>query len=301
MTADGNRLTYLLERNQGDVYVGELGDDGAHLGNVRRLTLDDRNDWPRAWMPNSREILFDSNRGGSWSLLKQDREEWTAEAVAVIGDIEGNGALSPDGAWILHWASNDLMRLPVSGGPSEQVLTAPWGDEEVYFRAFRCGRAPESGCILGERDEAQTQYVFTSFEPLAGRGEELVRVEDKPPFTFWDLSPDGTRVALVHNENSIRLIELPGGAEAELSRDGWILGESVAWSADGESLFIDGGPLESTVYKKALLNVTLDGEVHVLRQKANEWHIFPVPSPDGRFLAFGVVVFSGNVMMLEGF
>ena len=301
VTADGNKLSYLLERNQSDIYVGELGDEGATLMNVRRLTLDERNDYPGTWMPDSREVLFHSNRSGNWALWRQSLEEADPESLATTGQASVHAALDATVSWILHWSSDDLMRLPATRGPSERVLTTSWGGEDVTFRGFRCGRAPGSGCVLGERDTSQTEYVFSSFDPVAGRGDELLRVEDKPPFTFWDLSPEGTHVAMVHRDDRIRLIELSSGAETELAPEGWMGGEYVAWSADGKSLFLDGAPLGSTVFKMELHHMTLEGEVHVLRRRTNEWNVLPVPSPDGRYLAFAAMVFSGNAMLLEGF
>ncbi len=294
LTRNGRHLSYLLEQNQSDVYFGELRNGGALLTNARRLTLDDRDDRPSGWMRDSQEILFRSNRGGNWSLLKQDIHGTTAEALTAYS---GGGEVSADGSWILYWMSHDLMRMPVVGGPPERVLTTG----SVSAGAFRCGGTSRSGCVLGERDLERNQYVFTAFDPLTGKGEELTRVEDHPPFSNWDLSPDGTRVALVHNDGRVRLIELSTGKETELSREGWQMGETVSWSEDGKSLFIDGNRLGSRFLRKGLLHVTLDGEVHLLRQRPNEWHIYPVPSPDGRYLAFGVMVFSGNSWMMEDF
>ena len=39
----------------------------------------------------------------------------------------------------------------------------------------------------------------------------------------------------------------------------------------------------------------------VLRDKQNEWHVRPVASPDGRYLAFASMIFDSNVWMIENF
>ncbi len=62
----------------------------------------------------------------------------------------------------------------------------------------------------------------------------------------------------------------------------------------GMNVYLDSG-------YPALLRVGLDGQVHVLREKANEWHIKPAASPDGRRLAFATMPFHGNVWMIEDF
>ena len=84
-----------------------------------------------------------------------------------------------------------------------------------------------------------------------------------------------------------------------MARDGWRLGEFVAWSANGPGLIMDGNP-RSSFFRKSLVYVPLDSdEVHVLRREPNQWHVSPKVSPDGRYLAFGLMVFSGNAWMIQ--
>jgi len=35
------------------------------------------------------------------------------------------------------------------------------------------------------------------------------------------------------------------------------------------------------------------------QREPNQWHVRPKISPDGRFLAFGLMVFSGNAWMIQ--
>ena len=158
--------------------------------------------------------------------------------------------------------------------------------------------------MLGERDSEAAKYVFSSFDPVQGKGPELARIEDRPPFINWGLSPDGTQVAVVHNDDdSIRIVTLATGKERVLRLNEWQGFEFVSWAIDGTGLFINGGGKNryTNLYYPALLRVALDGQVHVLREKANEWHIYPVASPDGRRLAFATMPFHGNVWMIEDF
>ena len=43
------------------------------------------------------------------------------------------------------------------------------------------------------------------------------------------------------------------------------------------------------------------GQVTVLRHEANEWHLFPAASPDGKHLAFATMVLDSNAWMVEDF
>jgi len=299
MTSNGKGLVFLLVRNQADIYVAELDANGTRLKNEQRLTLDEREDRPSVWALDSRSVLFQSLRGGSWDIYKQDIEQAAAEAVVVEPGSQESPVMSPDGSWILYRSSGDILRVPASGGPAEHVLTGLVGRAQ-----FRCSSPPSTVCVMGERDSEAAQYVFSSLDPVQGKGPELVRIEDRPPFTNWDLSPDGTQVAVVHNDDdSIRIVTLATGEERVLHLNEWQGFEFISWAADGAGLFISGGGMN--VYLDsgypALLRVGLDGQVHVLREKANEWHIRPMASPDGRRLAFATMPFHGNVWMIEDF
>jgi Tol biopolymer transport system component len=149
--------------------------------------------------------------------------------------------------------------------------------------------------------EAQNnQVVFSSFAPLQGRSAELVRVEvDPATITFWDLSPDGSRIAFgVKDEHrgEIRILPLAGGPERTVHlKDAKNL-QSVAWTADGAALFVTNWASEGY----SLWRVNLTGQMRLLR-KAGIWLERPVPSPDGRYLAFAEGTASSNAWMLEKF
>jgi hypothetical protein len=51
-----------------------------------------------------------------------------------------------------------------------------------------------------------------------------------------------------------------------------------------------------------LLHVTLSGKVKpLLRNGRGQWMQNPLPSPDGRYLAFNAETWDSNVWMLENF
>src|SRR5205085_5245839 len=63
-TADGKVLTLLRGDWLPSVYIGTLASDGTHLLAQRRLTLDENENFPTAWTPDSKAVLFSSNRNG---------------------------------------------------------------------------------------------------------------------------------------------------------------------------------------------------------------------------------------------
>jgi Tol biopolymer transport system component len=297
-SVDGDRVSLHLEENQLDVYVADIASSGQALDNVRRFTFDERDDTPTGWSPDSGELFFVSDRGAIPGLFSQGRDDGDARAIGgVFAHNEGHSQLSPNGRWILFWDRNmKLMRTPVDGGPSEVVLEATLGSD------FNCPLIPrpDYDCVVSIK-EPDNAYGFYAFNPEYGLGNRLVSVsiEGRPPFYNWSLSPDGQSVALVHNQNILRIIDLESGDETPHTLDGWILGEYVAWSTDGRGLFMDGNDNDRT-FKKALIHYSLEDRAGtVLRERPSQWHVTPKSSPDGRHLAFGLMVYSGNAWMIE--
>ena len=187
---------------------------------------------------------------------------------------------------------NAWMRAPVAGGPGKVVAPG---------EAIHCAPTARK-CIQGERDATTTEYVFSTLDPIEGRQDEVARIVDNPPFTNWDLSPDGERVAVVHNDGRIRIVELATGSEYVLTNESWWFGEFVSFAADGKAVFVDGSRSRTlATTRKSLLRVSLGSETDVdeLRYRRNVWHILPQTSPDGRFLAFAAMTFSANAYMIE--
>ena len=305
ITADGKRLSYLKIRMWDDVYLAELGSEGARVKPPRRLTLDNRGSQISDWTRDNRAILFFSDRNGKSQLFKQSLNESVAEAV-----VEGPGnvfdaRISSDGSWMLYVESPDtnpgappspqrLMRRPAAGGSPEMVLEEPAGVRLTFWCPLRSG----SLCVLGEQERKQA--AFYTLDPVRGKGDRLATIE-----VFWPnaaVSPDGSRLALVDahkHHDRIELLTLSSRDWRELSLEpGWGNLQSVAWAADGKGFFVTSWLPDSF----NLLHVTLAGKVSpLLRNGHRQWMTSPLPSPDGKYLAFQAQTWDGNVWMLEGF
>ena len=296
-TIDGSRVSFLLEENQADVYIGDLGDGGRKLTNVRRFTRDERDDYPVGWSDDGSIIYFASDRGASANIFQKVLEGGSASLIGHTSSYQNDRHVqqSPDGKWILYWGDDMvLMRKPAAGGPGEVVLQGKRASD------MRCPRATgaDTDCIVSLR-EADNQYVFYAFDPEYGMGKKLLAVEDDPPFSNWSLAPDGKSVALAHNNGEIRIIDLEKGSEAVHSKEGWIFGEYVEWSADGHGVFMDGSAINRQ-FKKSLIYYSLDDrEATLLREAPSQWHVLAVSAPDGSKLAFGLMKYTGNAWMIE--
>jgi len=294
------------------IYVGELEANGTRLTNPRRLTRDEYSEWPARWTPDSRSAVFWSERDGKWDIFKQALEQNADLEMLPLGtEPKWYMSFSPDGLWILYMALSEaqfpggsvpvrIMRVPISGGAPQLVLTASGTTD------LRCTRPPANLCVFDEQRE--NHQVFTSFDPVKGRGRELAKIETEPSMTRpWDLSPDGTRLAILANSQKdvgnnngarIRLVSLANEATKDLVVPGSHNLCGADWSAAGDALLVCSYTTEGSV----LLRVNLAGEakplwpgqLSILGTKA-------VPSPDGRHLAFADWSIESNAWVLEGF
>ena len=123
-TVDGQRLAFLQERSQNDVLVAQLEDGGRRLGEVLRLTVDERQDAPLGWSPDGRTLFFQSSRAGTRNLFRTvldgGRAEFVAEKVGGQHYLE----FHRDSNTVLFWSGSELVRVPAAGGPAETLLEA---------------------------------------------------------------------------------------------------------------------------------------------------------------------------------
>jgi Tol biopolymer transport system component len=324
ITADGKRIAFVRKTDQSDVYVGTLEKGGLRLTATHRLTLDDRMDWPGGWLRDSKALLFFSDRNGNFDLFRQRIEDRAAEEVVADSEDKRVPQLSPDGSWILYLsfpraqgglppASGRLMRIPVSGGSPEPVLEVNgypgsarvprerWLPSARGYPDFRCSSriVAKSPCVLSEANGKR--IAFSAFDPRLGRQGELARIDIDPSDTFWDLSPDGSRIAfgkLEERGGHLCILDLAGGKRQEISVKEWSNLISVGWSVDGRSVFATNWASKGG----SILRVTLDGEIQLLYKAPSSSQLErPVPSPDGHYLAFGEVATMSNAWMMENF
>jgi WD40 repeat protein len=319
-TADGKHVAFVRKADQSDVYVGDLEPNGLRLKATRRLTLDDRMDWPGGWLRDASTVLFFSNRSGNFDIFKQGVNARTPEEIVAGPEEKRNPQLSPDGSWILYFSwpstygslpsSGRLMRVSASGGTAESVFEVKgypgsaqvprerWLPSARGYPDFRCPSVPDlsRSCVLAEAN--QDQVVFSAFDPIQGRKGELARLDVDPSDSFWDVSPNGSRIAFGKFEASvghIRILDLAGGEPRVVElRNGDHL-TSVGWAAHGNGVFVTNW---SSV-AGSILHVALNGETHLLHRAAGMTLERPLPSPDGRYLIYGDVITTSNAWLIE--
>jgi len=301
-TADGKRLAFVRGATQHTVYVADLVAGGKRILNPRHFTLDESDNFPQSWTSDSRNLVFTSNRTGQFEIYKQSLEENTPKLVSN-GSFRDT-VVSPDGKWVfgIPWPkTNDsrdpdqLMRMPFSGGPAELVTTALTNSIDGIF----CARSPSNLCVLGERTEDRKHLIFTSVDPLKGRGPELTRFDLDPSVDYWTfhVSPDGTRLAVSANQaGPIHILSLRGQPEQVIRANFNNAGE-FHWAADGKGLYVPDHVKGGSI----LSYLDFQGNMQVVWQNPGGGRILGDPSPDGRHLAMAASSSSNNVWMMENF
>lgn len=303
---DGKRLVLQKTTSQGQVYLGQLAAGGTRLNPPRRLTNDDAFDRVTAWMPDSKAVLFDSDRSGTPGIFKQLISENTAEPVTTEGKVALFPRVSADGAWIFYVVPAEpipLMRIPISGGVPQLVLQMPKGLNHD------CAHAPARLCVVLEESQDNKQVMVSAFDPLKGRGKTLRTMEKDAAAHLGDfgsaLSPDGSTFAIARSFDAdirIHLLSLVGSPDREITVKGWssLSAWGLYWAPDQKGFYCSSvSPKVNT-----LLYVDLKGNARVLWQykaAANRFSFWGIPSPDGRYLAIHLGVANGNLWMLQGF
>jgi Tol biopolymer transport system component len=299
--ADGRRLAVLKVNFQHDVYIGQLEANGARIKTPRRLTLDERDDAPGPWMPDSKTEIFSSDRNGNWDIFKQAIDQTSAEPLVTGPDDEFAKGITPDGLWLLYTvrkqgdasAPERLMRMPISGGSPELLLDAGVGINDIA-----CAKRPPSTlCIVTKRE--QEGMVFSAFDLATRQSRELPKFEKVDD---WDFFQDGSRIALLTNEQGksrIRIVRSSGEMEREfiVERPGnW----GIFCSADGRGLYLAATPEPGVA---TLYYTDLRGQSRVLWQQKGRRGGFSAiwPSPDGRYLAMVGTTTTSDAWLMEDF
>jgi serine/threonine protein kinase len=302
VTADSKRIAFLKSENHATIYVADLEAGGARIRNSRHFTLDESMNFPQDWTNDSQAIIFTSNRSGHFGIYKQSISADVPETIASGAVGFRDTRVTPDGKWVLGiiYPKNggpseldQIMRIPINGGSPELVATSP-------ISGVFCARPPSTLCVLGERTEDRKQLIFTSFDVVKGRGPELARFDVDPEVDFvdFDVSPDGTRLAVCGNtEGPIHILSLRGESAHVIPGKKFQNMQQFFWAADGKGLYVTDTVKGGSV----LSHLDLHGNTQLLWENPGGAWIWGLASPDGRHLAILSSTMNRNMWMMENF
>jgi DNA-binding winged helix-turn-helix (wHTH) protein/Tol biopolymer transport system component len=313
VSKDGKSSALRTMEQHSDVYISELEAGGQRLTVPQRLTLDDRGDFVFAWTPDSKAVVFLSDRDGPIHIFKQAIDQSQPELLVGGDDALAIPRLNPAGTDLLYLVMPKqvqpsqnvrIMRVPLAGGPSQVVLEAQgiWNEQ--------CARLPATLCIFSPG--GSNQQRFFSFDPVTGAGTELVsaRINKDVGFPNWSLSPDGkylaTRILRPSQDAAIRILSIADGSESTIEVKGWSQLVGIDWAADDKSLWAAGVNRKRSGFGGpatcSLLGIDLDGNARAMARVSDVCFLAGIPSPDGRYIALeGAKADSSNVWLLKSF
>jgi len=306
-TADAKQLVFLRGNSHASVFVGDLAGKGTRLQNSRRLTLDDNYNLPSAWTPDSREVLFSSERTSNRMMYRQAIAPGTA-AQLVTPSVNTNyylAGLSPDRTGILlegeplDSRKMGLYRVDSKGGAARLLFNTGG------FVLFSCSDKTANLCVFGRPTTEKNELVVAAFDPLGSPGKELLRIPlengsnaDIGFDYWWQLSPDGSTIGIVKKHgNQIRLVPLSGGPTRTITMNGYPDLQEFFWATDSRSMFVStiatGGAI--------LVRVSFSGDAQPIWHRPQSTHAWGFPSPDGNHLAIMDSNTESNVWMINNF
>jgi len=106
ISADARRLILLRANSFPQGFLAEIDAETGRFKTPRRLTLDENPNGVYAWTFDSRAVLFNSSRSGTFKLYRQDIDQAVPEVL-----MERRGSfmprLNPDGTHVLYVAEVD--------------------------------------------------------------------------------------------------------------------------------------------------------------------------------------------------
>lgn len=284
---NARRLVLVRFDSNYDVYSARV--DGEHLAVERRTT--DPTDQLAVNFTQRGDLLVASDRSGDYDVYSLD--SGGAMSPVIQGPGHQTWAMERSGE-LLHWDTQPQgIRLIAGHAP---VLRFPVGAEPGPFDplppsgvSVRCAAAI---CILRQLDGAQETFSVLDVArggigpPFRRRKGDLLRP--------WGLSPDGSEL-VVADGSAIELTRVDDGTTLTVP---WHRGkvQGAAWSADPSRLLLTGEDETGFV----LWSASRSGEATELHRSRDTWLLFPLASPDGRFIAFTGLAMQTRLVALDG-
>jgi len=300
---DGKEVVALRDvDSHPNIYVADLPPtlEYPRFTRIRRLTFTEADEYPHAWTPDSRSLIFESSRSGKSDLFRQEIDGSEAKPLLLSDRHKALARITPDGKWIFYneqipanrW---NLMRFPMKGGQAKIVLA-----NQPVQGEFACALGATGRCVA--RTVQNGQFLFWDLNSEGGKGRELAKTAWSPAIVGdWDISPDGSQVAIPNHDPhkaTIRLVPLDaraGTSEKIVTVRTLKNLSGVVWAADGKGWYVAVGDANRGV----LYFVDLEGRVRTNLMESIR-ATYAVPSPDGRHVAFADWTVSANVWKLSG-
>ena len=274
---DGKTIAFVRDTKEAhDIYLMP-----AAGGDCHRLTFDNRLIMGFAWTPDSREIVFSSNRGGAnMGLWRISTSGGTPERLTVGSDgaygpaisLQGNRLIYGSGSW-----NENIWRIPIGAGhragKAEKLIFSDMQEEGPQYSpdgsriAFQSTRSGNFEIWRAAADGLDLVQLTSLGGPLSGTPR-------------W--SPDGHWICFDSRPNShanIHIISSDGGPVRRFINDN--SDDAVgSWSHDGHWIYFASNRSGSwQIWKR-----TVEGGAPV--QITKNGGFAPLEAPDGKSIYY---------------
>ena len=186
ISPDGQRVAVYVTDEDQDVWIWDLGRE-----TMDRLTVDPGRDTFPVWTPDSREVVFSSDRGGTFELF-QKAADGTGTVKRLTEATEGRGlfpsSISPDGKFLVYHAGASVSDLRVlsleSEGSPEPLLASEFSERSGEL-------SPDGRWLAYQSDESgENQIYVRPFPEVDGGRFPISAGGGSEP--LW--SPDGSEI-----------------------------------------------------------------------------------------------------------
>jgi len=202
-----------------------------------------------ALSPDGKTLVFAAIWGGTQQLYRRGMDQLSA--TPIVGTSGGSSPFfSPDGQWVGFWASGELRKAPLSGGPAvtlckaAALFGASWGDDgTIVFATARNGGLWRVSASGGTPDALTTPQSgeFSHRLPHMVPGGRAVIFTISKGANLWD----DTQIVARSLETGQQTVLVTGGSDGQYVSSGHLvyirLGTLMAVPFDPVRLAVIGG------------------------------------------------------------
>lgn len=247
-SADGKRLAFLRTNIVPSIYVGRLTAGNTELSGVEKLTLDEQQNRPYDWTPDSKAIFFISNREGGFHIFRQQPGQAAPEMVVGGTDMINVVRLNADGTELLYLAESprpEGMKVamnraaPLDANKGQQADEQSAGEYPEQAKSTPL-QAPLGFFLQEGKATVSAMEVRLMRVAISGGNSQLVLQGTGIHNFQCPRAPARECLFSQFTQNGIRFFEFDPvtGAKTELTRAGDPQWQTYNWSLspDGQTL-----------------------------------------------------------------
>jgi eukaryotic-like serine/threonine-protein kinase len=228
MSPDGQWIAFMESGTQEDLLVART--DGTHY---RRLTDDSFRDRAPAWSPDGKQLVFYSDRSGSYELWRIRPDASGLEKMTAFGGGANFSVWSPDGTRLAFSGVNAKGWYLIPSDAKELPPTTPEPALAAGVDFWPFSWSPDNTRIAGAVRRTDGSLQGLAIYTLATKRYEPIKnlnVED----SFWAIPKwlADSRRLIVRDSHGLSLVDPAGSVKRLLSVRGYAVGRSMGVSKD---------------------------------------------------------------------